>query len=180
MQVVNWAAGVFKTCEGFQLEELTKIGWHIVAMIQEDSGQSYNKTESVSLYPKDGYCAPESIDVEIPAIDRKVLFLLRLDPEGELARKQKKLEEAEAAKAEAEQLAVDACKEKNASEHALNISNDNLDRRTRQVTDQTKQIQTERDRSNKMEEDISKLRDAIGGDRMKEIIGRDADEARSD
>ena len=151
--------GVFKTVDEAALEAETLLGWQLVAVIQDVHD-----------------CGPSNLDFETgqtvsqPLAGTLTSYLLRKDDDSVLTEhadaRQKAEKEAEELKA---QLKESQATERKLAD-TLSSREDSLEWSRQQGHDLKNQLEEARTRGSRMEEDLGKLRKAIGELRMREIL----------
>ena len=160
---------VFKLVKFIEVEGLTSIGWRLLGTVNRSSIATVFEAEPVpTLSPSNGmYQPPQTMQINRHHVVDDPLFLLGRDDESALAVMKANLDAAKAV----------------VLEHAscsgvLKISQSEVERtkQTKEVWEsQSRQLEKNLSKavegSRQMEQDIAKLRTALGEVRMKEILG---------
>lgn len=161
---------VFKTCGPAELEKLTREGWTLHEIRQQDRAETsggYTDYVTTNGYQQSVFRSHPGFAVS------ELVFVLRLDRDEEMA--QIRDEKAQAVQAYAD-LNVRHLHDTKQWESALQREKDLTARYKEAVKDRTLHFdrwQASEEMKRKLESDIAKLRNEIGEGRFREILGRD-------
>ncbi len=150
------AYDIYKVVTAAELEQATRSGWRLAAIIEEQYAEVGNQASNYS------YTDRPTVHVGLPAACTKAVYLVGIKADDDAWKKQKQEE-------------VDALLQKLGAAKKQVESMGQLESRIRELeasfAERNKQLLDERTYRNKLEGDVAKIRKALGELRMKEIIG---------
>lgn len=153
-----------------QVQEMCRQGYRIIAVLEAEQTDFVPRSEDVWV-DAPGYSRKESIQKQLPVTARAPLFLMEKDADSALAESTEKNSSLEAALRQYSKARDEDAKE-------LASITTKYDRAVKDATQEREhcrevvaQLNAVRTVKNRLEEDMAKIRQAVGELRMKEILG---------
>lgn len=180
--------GVFKIANEHEVETLTRGGWELDEILEEDQIATVDETMS----PQDvvlqldnmqkaysygqqpylnGMPVPNGVKRRMVVVRAK-RYVMRQSEQSAVAAAEKRAEEAIARRSEARSAHSTVQKELETAKALAAKHEERIAQLTHDVKVYRDEAQQQRDAKRQMEQDIGKVRQAVGDLRMREIIGR--------
>lgn len=165
--------GIIKTIRPSELAQHTTDGWSIIDVFDEDRvAESWGKLPRVVPHTQPQYGVDDgTVSTSTPHVVRERFFVVRQQPESELARMATELSNMRTERDDARRTSADwknLCDRQAKEVNELKL---NFDREAQLTGTLKKERVRDVEKIRKMEGDLGKVRAAIGELRMREILG---------
>lgn len=167
-----------RVCGLLDLQEMTTQGWRLLSVLSDE--RMMRLTKGVAHYrdePQYSHDPWVRTNVDEDVVTRDIIFLLMRNSDDPLTTVQQELAETQKKLGEVQNnlgdRLLECVKDIEAREKTIKGLKHDLELDRNHSKEALKAVDAQRDRTNKLEAALSKVREAIGSQRMKEILGAD-------